>query len=304
MGGETEDNEYENNGSGGDPDFVDGVENESEDEDDGNDGDVEIREFECHALYVLAINALAKAASSPPRKKLKLVTGKPKVKAKTKTVPVKPRFSKERFATEKDYHSELLEAGWDVIVGNLRTACYKHKANHRTSQVDRDHGSLGESAHRTGQESLVGRFAACGCTMESHIFDLLAYKVHLVYLYLTCNISFHTFQDPAQEKKSISDGVLQSPTAFNGGTVDQRKVYIRLLTDVTHSAFPQMLQHEVLQTIDVIYQSLYWLHDLDDASLFHNDDEGAEVEELREEIIRMTETFSDWRLNVRGLWQE
>jgi hypothetical protein len=78
---------------------------------------------------------------------------------------------------QKDYQAVLLEAGWDVVVDKLRTVCYKHKANHRTSQVDREHGSLGGSSHRDGTESLVGRFPACGCTIESHILDLLAFKV-------------------------------------------------------------------------------------------------------------------------------
>jgi hypothetical protein len=43
--------------------------------------------------------------------------------------------------------------------------------------VDWEHGSLGGSSHRDGTESLVGRFPACGCTIESHILDLLAFKV-------------------------------------------------------------------------------------------------------------------------------
>ena len=99
-------------------------------------------------------------------------------KAKLQTTARKaPKFSKDLFATQKDYQAVLLEAGWNVVVDKLHTVCYKHKANHRTSQVDWEHGSLGGSSHRDGMESLVGRFPACGCTIESHILDLLAFKV-------------------------------------------------------------------------------------------------------------------------------
>jgi hypothetical protein len=99
---------------------------------------------------------------------------------------------------------------------------------------------------------------------------------------------------------------LQSHTAFTSGTVDQRKAYIRLLTDVTHSTLRQMLQPEVLRTLDVVSQSLYWLNDLEDAELFYLDDsdDGVHVRELRHDIGMMTESMADWRQSVRRLWKD
>jgi hypothetical protein len=103
----------------------------------------------------------------------------------------------------------------------------------------------------------------------------------------------------------VTDGALQSHTAFASGTVDQRKAYIRLLTDVTHSTFRQMLQPEVLRTLDVVFQSLHWLNDLEDAELFCLDDSDDEhVSELRQDIGMMTESMAAWRQNVRRLWKD
>lgn len=102
------------------------------------------------------------------------------------TTNAKSAFDKERFATEKDYQPEILEKGYDFVVEKLRTACYKHKSNHRTSQKDRNHGCLGESAHRDKSKPLPkGHFDACGCTFDSHILDLLAWKVHSLMICVT-----------------------------------------------------------------------------------------------------------------------
>jgi hypothetical protein len=104
----------------------------------------------------------------------------------------------------------------------------------------------------------------------------------------------------------VTDGALQSHTAFASGTVDQRKAYIRLLTDVTHSTLRQMLQPEVLRTLDVVSQSLHWLNDLEDAELFCLDDsdDGGQVCELRQDIGMMTESMTAWRQSVRKLWKD
>ena len=106
--------------------------------------------------------------------------------------------------------------------------------------------------------------------------------------------------------ETVDDGALQSYTAFTSGTVDQWKAYIHLLTDVTHSTLHQMLQLEVLWTLDVVSQSLYWLNDLEDTELFCLDDsdDGVDVHELRHNIGMMTESMADWRQSVRRLWKD
>ena len=88
-------------------------------------------------------------------------------------------------------------------------------------------------------------------------------------------------------------------------TLSQRKAYIHLLTDVTHSTLHQMLQPEVLRTLDVVSQSLHWLNDLEDAELFCLDDsdDDAHVHELREEVGMMTESMTAWCQRVHQLWK-
>jgi hypothetical protein len=145
-----------------DEDEEDEEEDEEDNEEEDTDENNEDERTKCHrvsaqfpAYYTgalvtcLCISPLAPRL--PSRKKVKLVTAKRKgaksIKKKV-TTNAKSAFDKERFATEKDYQPEILEKGYDFVVEKLRTACYKHKSNHRTSQKDRNHGCLGESAHR------------------------------------------------------------------------------------------------------------------------------------------------------------
>jgi hypothetical protein len=137
-----------------------------------------------------------------------------KGKGTEKKVKVKAEraFDKEHFATEKDYQPQVLEKGYDFVAERLRTACYKHKSNHRTSEKDRNHGCLGDSVHRDKLKPLPeGHFKACSCTFDSHIFDLLAWKVCVQSFDFLLYFSHH-IQDPAQNANS--QYLVPSYTAF------------------------------------------------------------------------------------------
>ncbi|KAF7972069.1 hypothetical protein HWV62_19139 [Athelia sp. TMB] len=188
----------------------------------------------------------------PPSKKQKVTmtkaptTSKPKPKnlnggAAKKLKP--PPLSKEEFANTKNYRREIIEQGMESVVAALRTTCYKHHKQHRGSAKDREHGSLGPPGERDADCDMTGRLTGCGCLTETHVLDILAFK------------------DPAED--SDDEEALDDPEAFRTGTVNQRKAYIRLIENITHTRFPAMVQPSAARTLDVANGTLHHLTNKD-----------------------------------------
>jgi hypothetical protein len=199
--------------------------------------------------------------------------------------------TRKRFAEEKDFHPEWLTFGLDFVLQRLRTKCYKHQNNRATAAYDIQ---LGVNSAAVGQKNPPKGWFTCGCSHESHILDLLAWKVWLIanrFSYF-CNLKEKWLQHPDQSP--MPPGVAIAKTAFGHGTVDQRRAYLQLLQDVTHVALDDLLQPALHRTFAVALASVSSLAEgMAEGKFTLSSGDSADLENALLDIVHRLEDVAD-----------